>query len=92
MTRQGSRGDRSDGSERARSEEEPGAHSGRESRARDRSIPGTASAREGYQTEGGTARGEALDGVETPRGTAERQRREQEKEDKREDRKRRDGT
>ncbi|MEU7135977.1 hypothetical protein [Streptomyces sp. NPDC046261] len=54
----------SDPYERARSDEEPGAHSGKESRARERSIPGTASAREGYQNEGGTARGDALGGVQ----------------------------
>ncbi|QLE75669.1 hypothetical protein FGW37_32395 [Streptomyces rectiverticillatus] len=41
----------------------PGAHSGQESQARERSVPGTASAREGYQTEGGTAHDEALEGV-----------------------------
>ncbi|MBA2947384.1 hypothetical protein [Streptomyces himalayensis] len=50
--------------ERARSQEEPGAHSGAESPAQDRAIPGTASSREGYQTEGGTAHDEALKGVE----------------------------
>ncbi|MBT2384545.1 hypothetical protein [Streptomyces sp. ISL-11] len=53
---------------RARDEKEPGAHSGKESQARERTVPGTASAREGYQNEGGTARGEALEGVgERPR-------------------------
>lgn len=50
--------------ERARSQEEPGAHSGAESQARGRTVRGTASAREGYQAEGGTAHGEALEGVE----------------------------
>jgi hypothetical protein len=49
---------------RARGEEERGSHSGAESEARDRTVPGTASAREGYQSEGGTAHGEALEGVE----------------------------
>jgi hypothetical protein len=48
---------------RARSEEEPGAHSGSESQARDRVVPGTASAREGYQ-KGGTGEGDPLAGVE----------------------------
>jgi hypothetical protein len=41
----------------------PGAHSGREDRPHDRRIPGTASAREGYQTEGGTAHGDPLEGL-----------------------------
>jgi hypothetical protein len=50
--------------ERALSEEEPGAHSGAESPAQDRAIPGTVSSREGYRTEGGTAHGDALEGVE----------------------------
>ncbi|MEV4437152.1 hypothetical protein [Streptomyces sp. NPDC049585] len=60
------------GYERARDEQEPGAHSGKESRARERSVPGTASAREGYQTKGGTARGEALEGVQdTAKDTAQ---------------------
>ncbi|MEU3878207.1 hypothetical protein [Streptomyces sp. NPDC029704] len=59
------------GYERARDEQEPGAHSGGESRARERSVPGTASAREGYQTKGGTAHGEALEGVQdTAKDTA----------------------
>ncbi|MFI9310736.1 hypothetical protein [Streptomyces triculaminicus] len=63
MARDKHRKSGSDRYERARSDEEPGAHSGGESRARERSIPGTASAREGYQNEGGTVRGEALEGV-----------------------------
>lgn len=50
---------------RARSDEEPGAHSGRESQAQERSIPGTASAKEGYDPRHGTAAGEPLEGVET---------------------------
>ncbi|MFC8795678.1 hypothetical protein [Streptomyces cinereoruber] len=49
--------------ERARSSEEPGAHSGSESRARERVVPGTASAREGYH-QAGTGSGEPLAGVE----------------------------
>ncbi|GAA3925506.1 hypothetical protein GCM10022244_38700 [Streptomyces gulbargensis] len=49
--------------ERARSGEEPGAHSGSESQARERVVPGTASAREGYHR-AGTGSGEPLDGVE----------------------------
>ncbi|MGW0364559.1 hypothetical protein [Streptomyces sp. NPDC002990] len=48
---------------RARSEEEPGAHSGSESQARERVVPGTASAREGYH-QAGTGSGEPLAGVE----------------------------
>ncbi|MFI8192379.1 hypothetical protein ACIF8T_26940 [Streptomyces sp. NPDC085946] len=54
-------GDRFD---RARSPEEPGAHSGGESQARERSVPGTASAKEGYQPERGTTAGKPLEGVE----------------------------
>ncbi|MFI1936243.1 hypothetical protein ACH44C_03440 [Streptomyces purpureus] len=49
--------------ERARSSEEPGAHSGSESQPRERVVPGTASAREGYH-KAGTGRGEPLAGVE----------------------------
>lgn len=56
------RGDRYD---RARSPDEPGAHSGAESQARKRSVPGTASAEEGYQPERGTGAGQPLEGVET---------------------------
>jgi hypothetical protein len=41
----------------------PGAHSGREDLAHDRKIPGTASVLEGYQTEGGTAHGDPLEGL-----------------------------
>ncbi|MEU0004567.1 hypothetical protein ABZ079_09755 [Streptomyces sp. NPDC006314] len=55
------RGDRYD---RARSNDEPGAHSGAESQAQERSVPGTASAKEGYQTERGTTAGNPLEGVE----------------------------
>ncbi|MGK5728555.1 hypothetical protein [Streptomyces sp. URMC 124] len=50
----------------------PGAHSGQESQARERSVPGTASAREGYQTEGGTAHDEALEGVRARGKSGER--------------------
>ncbi|MEU2281527.1 hypothetical protein ABZ614_06055 [Streptomyces sp. NPDC013178] len=56
------RGDRYD---RARSPDEPGAHSGAESRPQERSVPGTASAKEGYQPEQGTTAGKPLEGVET---------------------------
>lgn len=49
--------------ERARSSEEPGAHSGSESQAQERVVPGTASAREGYH-KAGTMSGEPLAGVE----------------------------
>ncbi|MFJ6386937.1 hypothetical protein ACIQJT_04950 [Streptomyces sp. NPDC091972] len=49
---------------RARSEEEPGAHSGAESQAHSRVVPGTASAAEGYGAPGGTADDEPLAGVE----------------------------
>ncbi|MFD5266322.1 hypothetical protein [Streptomyces sp. NPDC058335] len=56
------RGDRYD---RARSQEEPGAHSGAESPPQERSVPGTASAKEGYQADRGTAAGNPLEGVET---------------------------
>jgi hypothetical protein len=55
------RGDRYD---RARSQSEPGAHSGSEHQAQKRSVPGTASAREGYQPERGTTAGKPLEGVE----------------------------
>lgn len=65
------RGDRYD---RARSHDEPGAHSGAESQAQERSLPGTASAKEGYQPERGTAAGNPLEGTEA----AERTRREPE--------------
>ncbi|MFE9676901.1 hypothetical protein ACFYO5_22575 [Streptomyces sp. NPDC006259] len=51
---------------RARSDEEPGAHSGGESQARDRVVRGTASAAEGYSTQGGTAQGDPPAGVEKP--------------------------
>ncbi|MFF8315996.1 hypothetical protein ACF06V_02390 [Streptomyces bobili] len=63
------RGDRYD---RARSPEEPGAHSGAESLPRERSVPGTASAKEGYQTERGTTAGKPLEGVEAE-GRADRE-------------------
>ncbi|MEV5432685.1 hypothetical protein [Streptomyces sp. NPDC052701] len=49
---------------RARSDEEPGSHSGSESQPQERSIPGTASAREGYQPARGTTAGKPLEGVE----------------------------
>ncbi|MGC0337861.1 hypothetical protein [Streptomyces sp. SLBN-8D4] len=49
---------------RARSDEEPGAHSGGESQARERVLPGTVSAAEGYPSQGGTAQGDSLAGVE----------------------------
>ncbi|MGW7438749.1 hypothetical protein [Streptomyces sp. NPDC054849] len=49
--------------ERARSSDEPGAHSGSESQAQERVVPGTASAREGYH-QAGTGSGEPLAGVE----------------------------
>ena len=49
---------------RARSDEEPGAHSGGESQARERVLPGTASAAEGYPSQGGTAQDDPLAGVE----------------------------
>lgn len=55
------RGDRYD---RARSQDEPGAHSGAESQAQERSVPGTAGAKEGYQPERGTTAGKPLEGVE----------------------------
>ncbi|MFF9086082.1 hypothetical protein ACF1BE_06655 [Streptomyces sp. NPDC014991] len=55
------RGDRFD---RARSPEEPGAHSGSESQAQERVVPGTAGAKEGYRTEHGTTAGKPLEGVE----------------------------
>ncbi|MFF1301553.1 hypothetical protein [Streptomyces sp. NPDC058307] len=49
---------------RARSEEEPGAHSGAESQAHRRVVPGTTSAAEGYGPPGGTGDDEPLAGVE----------------------------
>jgi hypothetical protein len=49
---------------RARTDEEPGAHSGGESQARERVLPGTASAAEGYPSQNGTAQGDPLAGVE----------------------------
>ncbi|MFB0619057.1 hypothetical protein [Streptomyces sp. AGS-58] len=55
---------REDRFDRARSPEEPGAHSGSESQARERVVPGTASAEEGYRTERGTTAGKPLEGVE----------------------------
>ncbi|GGY98501.1 hypothetical protein GCM10010300_48270 [Streptomyces olivaceoviridis] len=58
--------------DRARDEEEPGAHSGSESRARDRTVPGTAGAKEGYQPEEGTAAGEPLRGVRAEERPEER--------------------
>lgn len=51
--------------DRARGDEEPGAHSGAESQARKRSLRGTASNREGYQPERGTTAGKPLEGVES---------------------------
>lgn len=51
---------------RARSDEEPGAHSGAEKQAQERSVPGTGSAKEGYQTGRGTTAGKPLEGVEAP--------------------------
>ncbi|MEV5510128.1 hypothetical protein [Streptomyces orinoci] len=57
---------------RARDPKEPGSHSGQESQARERSVPGTASAQEGYQTKGGTSRGEALEGVRARAGKPEK--------------------
>ncbi|CAL9364821.1 hypothetical protein C1708_29145 [Streptomyces sp. DH-12] len=51
---------------RARSGEEPGAHSGGEQQAQDRTIPGEGSAKEGYQTGRGTTAGNPLEGVEAP--------------------------
>ncbi|MEU8467280.1 hypothetical protein AB0F30_05030 [Streptomyces sp. NPDC029006] len=55
---------REDRYDRARSPEEPGAHSGSESQAQERAVPGTASAEEGYQAERGTRAGKPLEGVE----------------------------
>ncbi|MFG2466079.1 hypothetical protein ACGFXB_11565 [Streptomyces canus] len=50
---------------RARSDKEPGAHSGGESQAQERVLPGTASAAEGYSQSGtGTAQADPLAGVE----------------------------
>ncbi|TQJ90919.1 hypothetical protein [Streptomyces sp. SLBN-31] len=49
---------------RARTDEEPGAHSGGESQARERVLPGTASAAGGYPSQNGTAQGDPLAGVE----------------------------
>ncbi|MFK4148402.1 hypothetical protein [Streptomyces sp. NPDC004065] len=60
------------GCERARSEEEPGAHSGGESLPRDRTVPGTASAKEGYQPERGTSAGDPLEGLESEDATRSR--------------------
>ncbi|GHF67961.1 hypothetical protein GCM10010218_56860 [Streptomyces mashuensis] len=73
MARQKDRTTRSEQQERqeprkARPDRGPGAHSGAEQQARERTVPGTASAREGYGPEGGTAGGEALEGVERKRG------------------------
>ncbi|MEV6962083.1 hypothetical protein AB0M97_23430 [Streptomyces sp. NPDC051207] len=56
------RGDRYD---RARGDDEPGAHSGSESQPRERSVPGTASAKEGYQPSHGTTAGNPLEGLES---------------------------
>src|SRR4051812_22995155 len=56
---------------RARSDEEPGAHSGGESQARERVLPGTASAAEGYPSQGGTAQSDPLAGVEKPAQAAQ---------------------
>lgn len=64
MNEREARDPRPGGYRRAKDEQEPGAHSGAESQARDRVVPGTASAREGYQSQGGTAHGEPLSGVE----------------------------
>jgi hypothetical protein len=64
------RGDRYD---RARSHDEPGAHSGAESQAQERSVPGTASAKEGYEREHGTTAGKPLEGVETEEGAPREQ-------------------
>ncbi|MFI7413060.1 hypothetical protein ACIBU0_30750 [Streptomyces sp. NPDC049627] len=61
--------DRGDRYDRARSDEEPGAHSGAESQARKRTVPGTASGTEGYQPERGTTAGKPLEGVEATEGT-----------------------
>ncbi|GAA2532646.1 MULTISPECIES: hypothetical protein [Streptomyces] len=60
----GHKDDRGNRYDRARSQDEPGAHSGAESQAQERSVPGTASAKEGYQTEKGTTAGKPLEGVE----------------------------
>lgn len=61
--------DRGDRYDRARSGEEPGAHSGAESQAQKRTVPGTASAAEGYQPERGTTAGKPLEGVEAAEDT-----------------------
>ncbi|CAM5266735.1 hypothetical protein [Streptomyces griseomycini] len=61
----GRKNDRGDRYDRARSHDEPGAHSGAESQAQERSVPGTASAEEGYRTQRGTTAGKPLEGVET---------------------------
>ena len=63
---------REDRYDRARSADEPGAHSGAESQAQERSVPGTASAEEGYQPERGTAAGKALEGVESEKRSRRR--------------------
>ncbi len=57
--------------ERARSSEEPGAHSGSESQARERVVPGTASAREGYH-QAGTGSGVGRGTVENSHSHGER--------------------
>lgn len=56
--------DRDDRFDRARSPEEPGAHSGSESQAQERVVPGTAGVKEGYRTGHGTIAGNPLEGVE----------------------------
>jgi hypothetical protein len=58
--------------DRARSGEEPGAHSGGERQAQQRKVPGTASATEGYQPERGTTAGKPLEGVEAAEDTDHR--------------------
>jgi hypothetical protein len=65
MSEQSSSAEEPDRYARARSDEEPGAHSGGESQARERVLPGTASAAEGYSPSGtGTAQDDPLAGVE----------------------------
>ncbi|GAB2746357.1 hypothetical protein [Streptomyces bullii] len=64
MEMTGREADSADERARARSEQEPGAHSGAESQARERTIPGTASTKEGYQPTRGTVAGKPLEGVE----------------------------
>jgi hypothetical protein len=61
--------DRGDRYDRARSGEEPGAHSGAESQPRERTVPGTASAKEGYQPDRGTTAGKPLEGIEVTEDT-----------------------